>query len=202
MYSINKPVTIINNRFRTYLIGAMENPADGDSGIGWRQAITPKLNDLGVFCFDPTKEESRKFGLTTPELVENLNMYQKTDQWEKFKTTMKKIWRGTPLIETDADGETRSCHLMGDVDYVERSDFLIFNMKEGDKLGGSIAELAIAWYTHTPVYLVTKIPLTEINKSILYFVLDSCREGGIIVNNQNDLIEILSNRYNLTNRII
>ena len=40
---------------RTYLAGAMDRVKDG--GIGWRNDITPFLEDMGVVVLDPCKKE-------------------------------------------------------------------------------------------------------------------------------------------------
>ena len=71
------------------------------------------------------------------------------------------------------------------------------NFEEGDKLGGTIAELVIAWYRGIPVYLVTPIAKSKINKSILYFILDSGHGQGVIFKNQTELITFLDDKYNL-----
>ena len=65
----NKPITIINNTYRTYLVGSMEAPAKDDGGKGWRQVLTPELNKRGIFCFDPTREEVSKVGMTTKKFI-------------------------------------------------------------------------------------------------------------------------------------
>ena len=79
-------------------------------------------------------------------------------------------------------------------------DFLIWNLDEGDKPGGTLIELALAWYRGIPVYLITQIPKTHINKSILFFVLDSGNEQGAIFPNQKQLLEFLDKKYKLKRR--
>jgi len=202
MYDKEQPVNIVNNQYKAYLIGAMESPAKKDAGEGWRKLITPHLLSRGIYCFDPTKEEMKKVGMPTVELIKKLKGWQQGGHWDKFLNAMGKIWRGkTTMTEDETSGEPQVNHIMGDVDYVERSDFLIFHMSEGDVLGGSIAELTIAWYRGIPVYLVTDVPKHKINKSILYFILDSGHGNGTIVRNQSELLRFLDQKYDGTQKI-
>ena len=194
----NKPITIENNVFKTYLIGSMESPAKLDGGVGWRQALTPELNQRGIYCFDPTREEIKKVGMPTEEFMEKLSGWQKSGHWEHFITAMRKIWRGVSYTEIDEKTNTpQAIHIFGDVSYVENSNFLIWNLDEGDKPGGTIAELTIAWYRGIPVYLITQMPKIKINKSILYFILDSGYGQGEIFKTQQELLDFLDKKYNL-----
>jgi len=196
MYNKDEPITISNNRLKSYLIGAMESPGDNDDGEGWRKYITPHLNERGIYCFDPTKEETQKVGMPTAELMEKLNGWQLSGHWDLFNEYMGKIWKGVSKMEEDPEiHEPRMTHVMGDVDYVEHSDFLIFRLHENDRLGGSIAELTIAWYRGIPCYLITEMPRHKINKSILYFVLDSGHGCGKIVRNQSEMLRFLDEKY-------
>jgi len=196
MYNADAPVNIVNNKLKSYLIGAMETPGANDAGEGWRKQITPHLNSRGIYCFDPTKEETKKVGMPTRELMEKLKGWQLSGHWDKFTENMSKIWRGVSKMEEDPiTHEPHMKHVMGDVDYVEHSDFLIFNLNEGDRLGGSIAELTIAWYRGITVYLMTEVPKHQINKSILFFVLDSGHGCGTIVRNQSEMLRFIDGRY-------
>jgi len=193
-----KPVTLLNNLYKTYLIGSMEDPAKNDGGIGWRALNTPQLNARGIYCFDPTREEIKKVGMPTNELMEKLKGWQLSGNWELFVSTMRKIWRGTSIVlPTDGTNEVQMVHVMGDVDYVEHSDFLIWHHEEGDKPGGTIAELVIAWYRGIPVYLVTNCPKSKMNKSLLYFLLDSGHGQGRIFRDFEALFGFLDGKYNL-----
>lgn len=194
-----KNVSISNCHYKTYLIGSMESPGKGDSGIGWRQDLTPHLNARGVYAFDPTKEEIQKVGMPTKELMAKLHGWQLSGNWELFSEYMNKIWRGVSKVQEHPEThEPQVLHVMGDVDYVENSDFLIWTLQEGDKLGGTIAEATIAWYRGIPVYLVTDVPKSQINKSLLYFVLDSGHGRGKIYKNYGELLSFLDGEYKLT----
>jgi len=192
-----QPITIVNNLFKCYMIGSMENPAKDDGGVGWRQTLTPELNKRGIYAFDPTREEVKKVGMPTEELMEKLTGWQLSGNWELFIKYMRKIWRGVSYIQEDPETqEPQEIRVMGDVDYVEHSDFLIWNHEEGDRPGGTIAELVIAWYRGIPVYLITSMPKSKMNKSLLYFLLDSGHEQGRIFSNQSQLLKFLDEKYN------
>ena len=199
-FNRDNPVNVTNCLLKTYLIGSMESPGKGDNGVGWRKELTPHLTARGIYAFDPTNEEASKVGMNTAEMMEKLNGWQLSGNWDLFVNSMAKIWRGvTKIAEDPVTQEPQMLHLLGDVDYVENSDFLIWTLHEGDSLGGTICELSIAWYKRNiPVYLVTEVPKSQINKSLLYFVLDSGNGKGKIFKNYGELLSFLDGEYKLS----
>jgi hypothetical protein len=192
-----KPITISNNNSIVYLIGSMEAPSDNDGGTGWRQYLTPRLQWRGIYSFDPTREEVAKIGMPTAQFMEKLTELQLADDWEQFIKLMGKVWKGNTFAEQLPDGTYKLVRILGDIDYVESSKFLIWHHKDGDKPGGTIAELIIAWMRGIPVYLVTEMPIVKMNKSILYFLLDSGHGQGRIFKNFDDLLVFIDTKYNL-----
>ncbi len=186
-----------NYLFNTYLIGSMEATADKDSGKGWRQELSPYLKARKIYVFDPTREEIAKVGMPTEEFHEKLTGLQLSGNYDIFVEQMDLIWRGKSTLNRNSDGTSRLIHILGDIDYVERSKFLIMRLKEGDRPGGTIAELVIAWYRGIPVYLITDMPKFKINKSLLYFILDSGHRLGRIFKNQSQLIDYIDIKYDL-----
>lgn len=197
MFNNDLPITIENNLLRTYMVGSMENPAKLDGGIGWRQKLTPDLNARGIYAFDPTRMEMDKVQMPSEEFLDKLTGWQLSGNWHLFLENMRKIWTGCSYLMKDENGNVNQVTKIGDVGYVENSNFLICNYEEGDKLGGTIAEITIAWYRGIPVYLVTDAPKSKINKSILFFILDSGNEQGRIFPNQSQLLDFLDNKYKL-----
>ena len=67
---------------RTYLVGAMDRVPDG--GIGWRNAITPMLQELNVNVINPCDKpiESAKEGPDTRQII---NYYKQTGQFDKIR---------------------------------------------------------------------------------------------------------------------
>jgi hypothetical protein len=192
-----KPVTIDNNIFISYLIGSMEAPAENDGGVGWRQYLTPRLNWRGVYCFDPTREELAKIGMPTEKFMEKLTELQLDNEWEEFCKLMKKVWQGNSYSKRLKTGEYETVRIMGDLNYVEYSNFLIWHHKDGDKPGGTIIEMFFAWTRGIPVYLVTDMPIVKMNKSILFFLLDSGHGQGRIFKNFDELLKFLDKKYKL-----
>jgi hypothetical protein len=192
-YDNKKPVTLLNCRYKCYQVGSMEAPAKNDGGKGWRQVLTPELIKRGIFSFDPTREEVSKVGMTTKKFIKVVKQYQKDEATENFLDAMDKIWKGVNKI---VDGQ--NVHVFGDISYVENSNFLIWNLDAGDKCGGTIIEMTIAWYRNIPVYLISKLPPEEINTSIYYFILSSGNRQGKHFENQQELLSFLDEKYKLT----
>lgn len=193
-----KQITIQNCKLKTYLIGSIESPGTNDYGESWRQMIVPELSIREIYAFDPTKEESQKVGMSCKDLSEKLHGWQMSGNWEFFMDAMDKIWKGDSKVEEDPiTKEARNVHILGDVDYVAHSDFLIWYLHEGDKLGGTIAEIVLAWTSGIPVYLVTSVPKTQINKSVLYFTMDSGHRRGKAFKTFPELFSFLDGEYKL-----
>jgi hypothetical protein len=174
----------------------MESPANNDEGKGWRQVLTPRLNERGIYCFDPTREEISKVGMSTKKFIKKVKQYQQDDARDKFITSMDKIWKGVDKI-SEVDKKVTSVHIIGDIGYVENSDFLVWNWDKGDQPGGSIIEATIAWYRKIPIYLISEMEAAEFNTSIYYFILSSGGNQGQHFNNQADLLEFIDKKYNL-----
>jgi len=192
----NKPITIDNKVLVTYMIGSMESTADNDGGTGWRKYLTPLLSSRGIYAFDPTREEIAKVGLPTEEFLAKLNELVEDADYSEFLVQMRKIWKGNTITKVE-NGKYEMVHIMGDVNYVEYSNFLVWHHKEGDKPGGTIAELIIAWSRGIPVYLVTEMPITKLNKSLLFFLLDSGHSQGRVFKTFKGLLQFLDKKYKL-----
>lgn len=193
----SKPITVDNCLLKCYEVGSMESTADNDGGVGWRKYLTPLLNSRGIFAFDPTREEIAKVGMPTEEFLAKLAELVEDSDYNEFLIQMGKIWKGNTVTKFE-NGKYEMVHCMGDVNYVEYSNFLIWHHKEGDKPGGTIAELVIAWTRGIPVYLVTEMPITKLNKSLLFFLLDSGHRQGRVFKSFKGLLQFLDKKYKLT----
>ena len=94
-------VSILNCLYKTYLIGSMESPGKDDAGVGWRQALTPHINQRGIYAFDPTREEAQKVGCSAKEIGEKLTGWLQGGHWDQFTKTMEAIWSGVKKIDED-----------------------------------------------------------------------------------------------------
>lgn len=195
----SKPITINNNLYRSYLIGSIEITGKKDSGAGWRKELTPKLNALGIYCFDPVSLEEKKISMPQEDFLKKLVNVRKNGRMEFFMENMEKIWKGLDVIEEE-NGKPISKRILGDLGYTTNSDFLVFNLHPEDRPGGSIIEMAYAHQAGIPTYLITEVPLYKLNSSILYFILDSGRGQGGVFKSQDDLLEHLEERYSLKER--
>lgn len=181
---------------KTYLIGSMESPAKKEGATVWRDYVEPRLLDMGIYVFNPTHEESLKVGMSTKDLMEKLTGWQLSGNRELFCEYMSKIWKGIDKVAEDPQtGEPFVQHILGDIDYVNHSNFLTWGYDEGDRLGGTIAELTLAWQRGIPVYLITECPISRINKSLLYFVYDSGQKSGQIFHSKNEFLDFAKEKY-------
>ena len=70
------------NGMRAYLAGAMDRVPDG--GLGWRNRISPLLNDLGVVVLDPCNKPI-EVGIEDDHSRNTINDYKKTGQFHKIR---------------------------------------------------------------------------------------------------------------------
>ena len=114
---------------RTYLVGAMDRVADG--GVGWRNRITPILQNLSIQVIDPCDKpiESTKEGPNTRTVID---YYKKTGQFDKIRKEY---------------GHIRNA----DLRCVDVSDFLIVNINMDVHMCGSYEEIATANRQKKPI---------------------------------------------------
>ncbi len=130
---------IINQHIKCYLIGAMESTNSKDEGVGWRSRLRPELqkrvdaNKNPIYVFDPTVHEEEKVGMPTKEFHAQLDKWIASGNLQKVADGMDCIWRGKTSTGEDDQGNEIQKHVMGDIDYVRKSNFLILNIDEGDK---------------------------------------------------------------------
>lgn len=116
---------------RTYLAGAMDRVPDG--GIGWRDAITPMLEELKVSVLNPCKKpiESAKEG---PETRMAIQHYKDTGQFHRIR---------------EEYGHIRNA----DLRCVDVSDFLIAHIDINVHACGAYEEIATANRQKKPVLI-------------------------------------------------
>jgi len=192
---------IINSHLKCYLIVAMESTGAKDEGRGWRDRLRPELisrvdsNGNHLYVFDPTLHEEKKVGMCTKEFHKKLGDWLSSGQRDKIKEGMDFIWRGKSFLKPDEKGgEDELVHVLGDIDYVRNSDFIILHIGENDRPCGTYAEAFLAYERKIPIYLIQTMALNKYNKSLLGWVLGS---NGDIFPNQKQLIEFLDKKYNL-----
>ena len=191
---------IINNHIKTYLIGSMEKPHKKDDGVGWREKLRPELEKRidsdknPIHVFDPTIDEEEKVGMPTKEFHAQMDKWISSGNLQKVSDGMDCIWRGKTYVTENDKGEKEQHHIMGDIEYVRKSNFLILNIDEGDRPCGTFAEAFLGFERHIPIYLIQNMALNKYNKSLLGWVIGS---GGAIFPNQKQLLEFLDKEYKL-----
>ena len=116
---------------RVYLAGAMDRVAD--RGNGWRDNITPFLEDLGVVVFNPIKKPT-KIGKEDSETHRYKTKLKLEKNYDELSSIMKNI-RGV------------------DLRLVDISDFLIINLDLDVHPCGSYEELFLANRSKKPVII-------------------------------------------------
>lgn len=149
-----------------YLCGPIDSAGDG--GRLWRRKLVPFLRDqLGHRVYDPA-EDARK-NLTDEEIA-NFSAWQATDL-DRFRRAARKM-------------------IAFDLDLLEhKADYLICYWDGAEmQRGGSPAELVAAHRKGIPVYLVTPLPVEEINMWVL-----GCSDQ--VFSSIEDLKEFLVSRF-------
>jgi hypothetical protein len=84
---------------RTYLAGAMDRVIDG--GVGWRNDISPFLEEMGIVVLDPCKkEEFMSHAIESVEDRERRHNDKMASNYERLRWEMKDI-RNTDLNAVD-----------------------------------------------------------------------------------------------------
>ena len=180
---------IINQYIKCYLIGPMEHTNAKDEGRGWRDRLRPELenrvdvNGNPVYVFDPTLHEEKKVGCSPKEFHKKLDGWIASGNRDKLAEAMEIIWKGKTFLTPSNHGmDEELVHIMGDVDYVIHSNFLILHMEEKDRPCGTYGEAFFAYHQNIPIYLIQTMPLNKYSKTLLGWVLGS---GGEIFDNKN-----------------
>ncbi len=120
----------LNNQ-RVYLAGAMDRVAD--RGIGWRDDITPFLQDLGVVVFNPIKKPSA-IGMedfTTHQIKQKLKNECNYDELSKLMKVIRSV----------------------DLRLVDISDFLVVNLDLDTHPCGTLEEIFLANREKKPIII-------------------------------------------------
>lgn len=67
---------------RTYLVGAMDRVAD--AGAGWREHISPSLQDMGIVVLNPCKKPI-DVGVEDEDSAKWIERYKETGNFEKIR---------------------------------------------------------------------------------------------------------------------
>ena len=192
---------IINSYIKTYLIGPMEKTKAGDSGRGWRDKIRPDLESLvdqygcPVYVFDPTREETCKVDMEPKVFHKKIMGWIASGNNDKVAEGTTLIWHGKSTLEpTEDPSRFKLVHIMGDIDYVRKSTFLIMRMEEGDSPCGTFMEAGIALEHSIPIFVIQTMPRENYPVSFTGAVFAT---GGGFFDNPTQLIEHIQATYKL-----
>lgn len=193
---------IINDWIKTYLIGPMEKTKAKDSGRGWRDRLRPELekrrdkNGNPIYVFDPTLEEQNKVEMGPREFHNKMHGWLVSGNNDKVGDGSNLIWKGKTYLEkTEEEGRAKLVHIMGDIDYVENSNFLILYMEKGDSPCGTYGECYGAIRNNIPIYVIQTMARDEYPITLVGWVFGS---GGGFFPNQSKLLEFIDEKYDLT----
>ena len=192
---------IINAFIKCYLIGAMEKTKANDSGRGWRDKLRPDLqaridpNGNPIYVFDPTQEEQNKVGVEPKIFHKKLLGWVQGGNNDKIAEGTDLIWRGKTYIEEGSEpGQGKLVKIMGDLDYVLQSNFLICRFEEGDSPCGTFGEACLAFMHKIPIYVIQTMPRDKYPISFIGWVFAS---NGQFFDNPTQLLEFLDKKYKL-----
>lgn len=186
---------IINTYIKCYLIGPIEQTKAGDSGTGWRDKLKPELESLinsdgnPLYVYDPCAEEANKIGFSPKEFHKKLKGWLASGNNDKIAEGSNLIWKGKSYLE-----EGKLIHILGDIDYVRTSKFLIMRMEEGDTPCGTYMEAGIALEHDIPIYVIQTMPR---EKYPISFVGAVFATNGKFFDNPTQLVEFLITEYKL-----
>ena len=114
---------------RTYLVGAMDRVPDG--GEGWRNTITPTLEDMGVIVLNPC-DKPIDIGVEDSDARDTIDEYKKLGKFERIRPEF---------------GVIRTL----DLRCVDISDFIIASIDVDVHACGSYEEISVANSQKKPV---------------------------------------------------
>jgi len=190
----------------TYLAGYIENnPKDAK---GWRDEIIEKLSSPNILIYCPIKYEAYKTGKQAPEMVQYITGLKQGGHWEVFRHEMRSIWFGNVdpkhyrfeilkqfQYRKIIDGNHREdLGYWGDFEAVARSDFIIVMYKHNEPSWGTPAEALTAFFLNIPIYVISDVPKTKMNSSLLWWVIET---GGEVFYKLDDCVQYIKKEYKI-----
>lgn len=146
-----------------------------DGGQGWRDAITPALDEAGIYIQDPCKTEPLVTGMDVIQAQEKFNGWIASGHYDKFAEKFKAV----------VDKDIRMVH---------RSDFLVVHLFPDIPTTGTIHEMAEAWRLGMPIYIIWSDAISKLSKWALYLCTSS---GGRVFPNKKQLTDYIIIIYDL-----
>lgn len=174
----------------TYLIGAMEHTAEGDSGESKREKLFKGLVKRNIFPIDPTKTEFKRTGMTSAELKVKMTGWLASGNKEKFAEYSGYIWEGRNIVDEDYN----LIYIPGDFHAVKISNWITAAISENDKPCGTFGEAGIATDRKIPIYLISELPKYKLPGSFLQW---QSIHGGENFKSETEYFKFIDEKYNL-----
>ena len=181
---------LVDFKYKTYLIGAMEVTAEGDSGQAKRSDVEKALLELGVYPINPCFHERCKTGMAAADTIAKHNKWIEEDRWAEFIDSANHIWKGRDYL----DAKGMLVHIPGDFDYVEMSNWITCLYTSKDRPVGTFGEMFQAYKLNIPVYVITDVSKKKLRHSFLHATLGS---GGEVFATLSEYINFIRGKYNL-----
>ena len=177
-----KPTSRLNNQ-RVYLAGAMDRVAD--RGNGWRDNITPFLEELGIIVFNPIKKPTTigKEDSDTHKLKIQLKAEQKYDVLSSLMKTIRSVDLRlvdiSDFLIVNLDLEIHPCGTYEEIFWANRQKKpIIIHMTQGkqnapDWLFGTIPhQMIFSCWDEIKAYLISINSDIEINNYNRWYIFD------------------------------
>jgi len=187
---INSIKNIDEFKYISYLIGAMEKTAEGDSGESKREKLFNGLVKRNVFPIDPTRTEVMRTGMTSKELKEKLEGWAASGNKDLIKKYAKYIWEGRNMV----DENYNLIYIPGDFHAVKISNFITCVVNEGDSPCGTWGEAGIATDRKIPMYLISELPKYKLPGSFRQWMAIN---DGEVFKTENEYFKFIDEKYKL-----
>lgn len=131
----------ILNGTRCYLVGAIENAADG--GTGWRDFVKERLDPMGIKVFDPCDKPFVKDLSETTEMQQLVKQLRRDGDYDRLAKVMKEI-------------------RIYDLKLVDISDFIFCYLDATVLSCGSWEELFVANRSKKPCFFVYRQGISQV----------------------------------------
>ena len=180
----------------------MEKTKANDHGRGWRDGLRKELitrvdpNGNPIYVFDPTLEEQNKVGMDIKSFHKKMAGWILGGNADLIAEGTNLIWKGKDILEPipGEEGKFRHIKILGDIDYVLNSNFLICRMEPGDQPCGTYGEALLAYMYNIPIYVIQTQPRDAYAVSFNGWVAGS---GGQYFDNPTQLLEFIDSKYKL-----
>ncbi len=193
-------------RYTTYLAGYIEN--DPKTAISWRDEIISKLSSPKLIIYCPIKYEAMKTGKSAGDHIKYVVGLKPGGHGEVFKQEMSKIWWGNvnpgkykfevikqfqyrKIIDSNKESDLP---YWGDFEAVARSDFIILKYKKDIPSWGTPAEALTAFFLDIPIYVISDVPKTQMNSSLLWWVVET---NGEVFYKLEECVKFIKEKYKL-----